>query len=112
MFLLSNHCRYCFKESRSSNQKLHEARIHYLNQYVAEEKKIPRRRGANSFSFVTCPPQGPFRKRASDLCLKQKRFQDYADPSNLDYFKEELWPDVERIQQRDEEYALLNMYKK
>ena len=51
-------------------------------------------------------------KRASDLCLKQKRFQDYADTSNLDCFKEELWPDVERIQQRDEEYALLNMYKK
>jgi ubiquinol-cytochrome c reductase subunit 7 len=51
-------------------------------------------------------------KRASDLCVKQKILQDYAPNMELEPFKEELYSDLLKIRQRDEEIALLNMHKK
>ena len=58
---------------------------------------------------------GRFRrlKRASDLCVKQKRYIDYPEPRPLEeVFKEELLKDVDKIQARNEEIALLNLHKK
>lgn len=51
-------------------------------------------------------------KRASDLCFKGKRLQDYQDTSNLDPFKFELWDDIQKIKARDQEKALLDLHKK
>lgn len=51
-------------------------------------------------------------KRASDLSFKQKNLQDYAPYMQLEPFKMELTPDVLKIQERDDEYALLNLHKK
>ena len=51
-------------------------------------------------------------KRASDLTYKGKVYTDYADPAGLEPFKLELWPDVQKIEAREEEYALLDLHKK
>lgn len=51
-------------------------------------------------------------KRASDLCFKAKRLQDYAPDMKLEPFKEELWGDIERLRARNDEIALLDLYKK
>ena len=51
-------------------------------------------------------------KRASDLCFKAKRLQDYAPDMTLEPFKEELWGDIERLRERNDEIALLDMHKK
>jgi len=51
-------------------------------------------------------------KRASDLCYKQKILQDYAPDMKLEPFKEEIYPDVLKIQKRDAEIALLDLHKK
>ena len=51
-------------------------------------------------------------KRASDLTYKGKVLTDYQDPASLEPFKLELWTDVEKIQAREEEYALLDLHKK
>lgn len=50
--------------------------------------------------------------RASDLTYKGKVYTDYADPSNLEPFKLELWEDLKKIEAREEEYALLDLHKK
>jgi len=58
--------------------------------------------------------KGRFRrlKRASDLSYKTKILQDYAPDIPLEPFKFELWDDVKKIEARNEEYELLDMYKK
>lgn len=58
---------------------------------------------------------GRFRrlKRASDLCVKQKRYIDYAEPRPLEeIFKEDLLKDVDKLEARNAEIALLNLHKK
>ncbi|GAX11112.1 hypothetical protein FisN_9Hh203 [Fistulifera solaris] len=52
-------------------------------------------------------------KRASDLCVKQKRYIDYAEPLPLEeVFKLELSHDVDKIEARDFEFQALNLHKK
>lgn len=51
-------------------------------------------------------------KRASDLTYKGKLLTDYKDTSGLEPFKLELWDDIQKIQAREEEYAILDMHKK
>ena len=51
-------------------------------------------------------------KRASDLSYKAKMLQDYAPNMQLEPFKMELSQDIQKIKARDEEYALLDLYKK
>ena len=50
-------------------------------------------------------------KRASDLSFKGKNLGDYSNEA-LSPFKVELWEDVKKIQARDAEYAVLDLYKK
>ena len=51
-------------------------------------------------------------KRAIDLNFKRKHLLDYAPNMKLDPFKEELKEDLEKIKERDAEYAQLNMNQK
>jgi len=52
-------------------------------------------------------------KRASDLCVKQKVYTDYAEPMSADeVFHEEILVDVDKIEARNAEYDLLNLHKK
>jgi hypothetical protein len=51
-------------------------------------------------------------KRASDLSYKAKNLADYAPNMTLEPFKMELLDDMQKLQARNEEYALLDMYKK
>lgn len=52
-------------------------------------------------------------KRASDLCVKQKRYIDYAEPRPLEeVFQEDLLKDVDKLQARNDEMELLNLHKK
>jgi len=51
-------------------------------------------------------------KLASDLTFKGKELQDYAPNLQLDPFKSELWDDVKKIEARDAEYGILDLYKK
>ena len=51
-------------------------------------------------------------KRASDLSYKAKNYTDYRSADNLDPFKMELWDDVKKIEAREEEYAMIDQYKK
>jgi hypothetical protein len=51
-------------------------------------------------------------KRASDLCLKQKRLIDYVPEETLEPFKFELMNDINNIKKRDEEFERLNLHKK
>lgn len=50
-------------------------------------------------------------KRAIDLSYKRKSLQDYAPNMELDIFKREIYPDIEKIRARDQEYAQLNAHK-
>jgi hypothetical protein len=51
-------------------------------------------------------------KRASDLCFKAKTLQDYAPNMELEPFKMELSADIAKVEARNEEYELLDLYKK
>lgn len=51
-------------------------------------------------------------KRASDLQFKGKLLHDYAPNMQLEPFKEELTPDILKIEKRDEEYEVLDFHKK
>lgn len=51
-------------------------------------------------------------KRAIDLSYKKKSLQDYAPHLELDIFKREIYPDIEKIRARDQEYAQLNAHNK
>lgn len=51
-------------------------------------------------------------KRAIDLHLKQKNFNDYAADVDQETFKSELYDDLLKIRARDQEYALLNANQK
>ncbi len=51
-------------------------------------------------------------KRAIDLSYKRKSLQDYAPNMELDLFKSEIYPDIEKIRARDQEYAQLNAQSK
>ncbi len=51
-------------------------------------------------------------KRAIDLSYKRKNLQDYAPNMELDLFKREIYPDIEKIRARDQEYAQLNAHNK
>ena len=51
-------------------------------------------------------------KRASDLTYKGKVFTDYKDAATLEPFKMELWDDIQKIEAREEEYAVLDLHKK
>jgi ubiquinol-cytochrome c reductase subunit 7 len=51
-------------------------------------------------------------KRASDLSYKGKNLTDYAPNMKFDPFKVEFYPDVIKVQKRDEEYDLLELHKK
>jgi len=51
-------------------------------------------------------------KRAIDLNYKRKSLQDYAPNMELDLFKREIYPDIEKIRARDQEYAQLNSHNK
>eukprot|EP00565_Helicotheca_tamesis_P008975 CAMPEP_0185724494 /NCGR_PEP_ID=MMETSP1171-20130828/957_1 /TAXON_ID=374046 /ORGANISM="Helicotheca tamensis, Strain CCMP826" /LENGTH=114 /DNA_ID=CAMNT_0028392357 /DNA_START=92 /DNA_END=436 /DNA_ORIENTATION=+ len=51
-------------------------------------------------------------KRALDLSVKRKNLQDYAPGIKVDYLKEELYEDVQKIRARDQEFALLNVHNK
>lgn len=50
-------------------------------------------------------------KRAIDLSFKRKSLQHYAPDMELDIFKREIYPDIEKIRARDNEYAQLNAHK-
>ncbi|KAL7441028.1 hypothetical protein ACHAXH_004935 [Discostella pseudostelligera] len=50
-------------------------------------------------------------KRAIDLSFKRKSLQTYAPDMELDIFKREIYPDIEKIRARDNEYAQLNAHK-
>lgn len=51
-------------------------------------------------------------KRAIDLSYKKKSLQDYAPDMELDIFKEEIYPIIEKIRARDQEFAQLNAHNK
>lgn len=51
-------------------------------------------------------------KRAIDLSYKRKSLQDYAPDMQLDTWKVELLPDIDKIRARNEEYAQLNAHNK
>jgi len=51
-------------------------------------------------------------KRAIDLSYKRKSLQDYAPNMVLEPFKKEITGDVEKINAREQEWALLNMHNK
>lgn len=51
-------------------------------------------------------------KRAMDLSYKGKTLTEYAPDMKLDPFKEEFYPDVLKVQKRNEEYELLELHKK
>ena len=51
-------------------------------------------------------------KRAIDLSYKKKSLQDYAPDMELDIFKEEIYPTIEKIRARDQEFAQLNAHNK
>ncbi|KAK1747388.1 hypothetical protein QTG54_001351 [Skeletonema marinoi] len=51
-------------------------------------------------------------KRAIDLNYKRKSLQDYAPNMELELFKKEIYPDIEKIRARDQEYAQLNAHNK
>ena len=51
-------------------------------------------------------------KRAIDLNYKRKSLQDYAPNMDLELFKKEIYPDIEKIRARDNEYAQLNAHNK
>ena len=51
-------------------------------------------------------------KRAVDLSYKRKSLTDYAPDMKLEPFKEELYEDLCRIKERDDEYSSMNLYHK
>jgi ubiquinol-cytochrome c reductase subunit 7 len=51
-------------------------------------------------------------KRASDLTFKGKVYTDYKSADGLEPFKKELWHDIQKIEAREQEYAMLDLYKK
>jgi hypothetical protein len=51
-------------------------------------------------------------KRAIDLNFKRKNILDYAPGIEQNTFSTELYDDVLKIQERDQEYALLNVHNK
>ena len=51
-------------------------------------------------------------KRASDLSYKGKVLTDYKDAASLEPFKFELWDDIQKLQARDDEYAVMDLHKK
>mmetsp|Transcript_7189 Transcript_7189/g.18274 ORF Transcript_7189/g.18274 Transcript_7189/m.18274 type:complete len:123 (-) Transcript_7189:138-506(-) len=57
--------------------------------------------------------QGRYRRllRASDLSFKGKEYQDYQDIKKLRPFKSEVWDLAEKIEAREEEYEVLDVYK-
>lgn len=57
--------------------------------------------------------KGRYRRllRASDLSYKGKEYQDYADVAKLRPFKSEIWDLMEKIEAREEEYAVMDIYK-
>jgi len=50
--------------------------------------------------------------RAIDLNFKRKNLQDYAPDMVLEPFKKDFYPTIEKISERDEEYALANVHNK
>uniref|UniRef100_A0A7S3DU26 Uncharacterized protein n=1 Tax=Entomoneis paludosa TaxID=265537 RepID=A0A7S3DU26_9STRA len=58
--------------------------------------------------------KGRYRRllRASDLSFKGKEYQDYGDVAKLRPFKAEVMDLAEKIEAREEEYDLLDIYKK
>eukprot|EP00591_Stephanopyxis_turris_P003573 CAMPEP_0195521878 /NCGR_PEP_ID=MMETSP0794_2-20130614/19578_1 /TAXON_ID=515487 /ORGANISM="Stephanopyxis turris, Strain CCMP 815" /LENGTH=116 /DNA_ID=CAMNT_0040651517 /DNA_START=48 /DNA_END=398 /DNA_ORIENTATION=- len=51
-------------------------------------------------------------KRAIDLSYKRKNLQDYAPDMVLEPFKEEIFPDIQKLLARDEEFAMMNLHNK
>ena len=51
-------------------------------------------------------------KRAIDLSYKKKSLQDYAPNMELDIWKAEIYPTIEKIRARDQEFAQLNAHNK
>jgi hypothetical protein len=51
-------------------------------------------------------------KRALDLNVKQKNFLDYCPDVDQETFKFEVYEDFLKIRARNQEYAILNQYKK
>lgn len=51
-------------------------------------------------------------KRAIDLSYKRKSLLDYAPDMDQETFKMDVIPDIERIRERDQEYAQLNAHNK
>jgi len=51
-------------------------------------------------------------KRATDLHLKQKNFNDYAPGVDQETFKVEIYDDLLKIRARNQEHALLNAHQK
>jgi hypothetical protein len=50
-------------------------------------------------------------KRAIDLGYKRKNLQDYAPNMVLEPFKAEIYDDIIKIRERDQEFALLNAHR-
>merc|ERR1712228_965424 len=57
--------------------------------------------------------KGRYRRllRASDLSYKNKEYQDYSDVSKLRPFKSEILDLAEKIEAREDEYGVMNVYK-
>jgi ubiquinol-cytochrome c reductase subunit 7 len=51
-------------------------------------------------------------KRAIDLSYKRKNLLDYAPNMILEPFKDEIREDIDKINARNQEWALLNMHNK
>jgi ubiquinol-cytochrome c reductase subunit 7 len=51
-------------------------------------------------------------KRASDITLKGKVYTDYLPPLTMtEIYQEELGPDILKIEEREEEFAIMNLHK-
>ena len=51
-------------------------------------------------------------KRAIDLNFKRKNFTDYAPDVEVNVFKSEFYEDVQKVNAREQEIALLNAHNK
>ena len=51
-------------------------------------------------------------KRAFDLSYKRKSLLDYAPDMVLEPFKQEIIPDIKNINERNQEWALMNIHNK
>mmetsp|Transcript_18047 Transcript_18047/g.25008 ORF Transcript_18047/g.25008 Transcript_18047/m.25008 type:complete len:114 (-) Transcript_18047:192-533(-) len=94
---------------RTMNWHLAQSGLRYEDLLIEETKDVKEALDLADPDVVT----GRSRRlrRAVDLSYKRKSLQDYAPDMKLEPFKEEIYPDLIKIRERDEEYAVLNAHK-